>query len=230
MFGAVPVPTSPTVPAVLPLSLLEAIRGLDTPEDLPLDELSPEERIRRLGLSETVAKQIERYGRAAERGGTAPRDEVVSVFRLVSRRADAGVAFFEAGRRAADHIVRRHAGSALTVQRLTPGVVRRRMGQRAAARLAREILGGELRFREGAAELRLADPVSVEGAPDGAGCRFYAALLAELLRQLTGVEAEVTQERCRARGADACVWRAASAASAAPAAQPSDSVDPEPQP
>jgi hypothetical protein len=34
------VPTSPSVPALIPLSLLEAIRNLDTPVEDGLDELA----------------------------------------------------------------------------------------------------------------------------------------------------------------------------------------------
>ena len=43
------------VAAVIPLSLLEAIRNLDTPVEDGLDERSPELVAKRLGLSSTVA-------------------------------------------------------------------------------------------------------------------------------------------------------------------------------
>ena len=43
-------PTSATVPALIPLSLLEAIRNLDTPLEDGLDELAEEIVVRRLGL------------------------------------------------------------------------------------------------------------------------------------------------------------------------------------
>ena len=63
-------PTPSAVPALLPLSLLEAIRNLDTPVEDGLDELAEEIVVRRLGLSPTVAAQIQRYRSTAERDGT----------------------------------------------------------------------------------------------------------------------------------------------------------------
>ena len=62
-------PDAPTSPAVLPLSLLEAVRNLDTPVDDGLELLAEEIAARRLGLSNTVAAQIARYRQTAERNG-----------------------------------------------------------------------------------------------------------------------------------------------------------------
>ncbi|MGH7580987.1 MAG: hypothetical protein ACREM9_12485, partial [Gemmatimonadales bacterium] len=71
--------TSPAVPALIPLSLLEAIRNLDTPVEDGLDELAEEIAVRRLGLSPTVAAQIQRYKQTAERDGAVDADEAISV-------------------------------------------------------------------------------------------------------------------------------------------------------
>ena len=92
---------SDNVHAVIPLCLLEAMRNLDTPIDDGLAELAQEMVSKRLGLSTTVAAQIERYREAAERDDSIALDEAVSVFRLVSRRSDAQLVFADAGRRAA---------------------------------------------------------------------------------------------------------------------------------
>ncbi|HVL16596.1 MAG TPA: hypothetical protein VM387_01310, partial [Gemmatimonadales bacterium] len=69
--------TSTAVPALIPLSLLEAIRNLDTPVEDGLEELAEEMVVRRLGLSPTVAAQIQRYRTAAERDGSVELDEAV---------------------------------------------------------------------------------------------------------------------------------------------------------
>ena len=90
--------TSTAVPALIPLSLLEAIRNLDTPVEDGLEELAEEMVVRRLGLSPTVAAQIQRYRAAAERDGAVELDEAVSVLRLVGRRPDAALVFADAGR------------------------------------------------------------------------------------------------------------------------------------
>ena len=51
-------PSSPTIHSLIPLSLLEAIRNLDTPLDDGLNELAGETVSKRLGLSSTIAQQI----------------------------------------------------------------------------------------------------------------------------------------------------------------------------
>ena len=65
-------PSSPTsalpVHAIIPMSLLEALRNLDTPVEDGLEELAGEIVSKRLGLSATVAAQITRYQEAARRG------------------------------------------------------------------------------------------------------------------------------------------------------------------
>jgi hypothetical protein len=90
------------VPPIVPLSLLEALRNLDTPVEDGLDELAGEIVSKRLGLSSTVAAQIQRYQYALRRGGRVPLDECVAVFRLVSRRPDAALVFADAGGRPPD--------------------------------------------------------------------------------------------------------------------------------
>jgi hypothetical protein len=205
------VPTSPAaVPALLPLSLLEAIRNLDTPVEDGLDELAEEIVVRRLGLSPTVAAQIQRYRAAAVRDGTVELDEAVSVIRLAGRRPDAGLVFADAGRRAARHAVRSTGRSARTLARMSPGGLGRRVSLRAASRLARRVFGGELRSAP-AIEVCMADPLSIVAVPDGAACAFYGAAWGELLRLLTGFEGAILHQQCRARGADACVWYTAAA-------------------
>jgi hypothetical protein len=205
------VPTPAAVPALLPLSLLEAIRNLDAPVEDGLDELAEEIVVRRLGLSPTVAAQIQRYRTVAGREGTVELDEVVSVLRLVGRRPDAPLVFADAGRRAARYAARSRGRSARTLARVSPRALARRMSLRAAARLARQFFGGELRAPGGGTEVRMADPLSIQALPDGAACRFYGSAYGELLRSLTAFEGAMVHEHCRSRGDDACVWRSAAA-------------------
>ncbi|HYC31589.1 MAG TPA: hypothetical protein VEB59_04825, partial [Gemmatimonadales bacterium] len=120
-------PTPQTVPAIIPLSVLEAIRNLDTPVEDGLEELAEEIVTRRLGLSPTVAAQIQRYRQAADREGTVYLDEAVSVLRLVGRRPDAPLVFADGGRRAARYAARGRRAPG-------PGLARR-MAHRHAAKL-----------------------------------------------------------------------------------------------
>jgi hypothetical protein len=210
-FRRTPVPTPLVVPALIPLSLLEAIRNLDAPVEDGLDELAEEIVVRRLGLSPTVAAQIQRYRQTAERDGAVDQEEVVSVLRLVGRRPDAGLAFADAGRRAARYAARSRNRSSRAMARLSPSGLRHRIAVRGVARLARRVFGGELKARSEGSEVRMADPLSVLALPDGAACAFYGAAYGELLRYLTEFEGAMLHESCRARGTDACVWRATAA-------------------
>ena len=199
----------PTVPALIPLSLLEALRNLDTPVEDGLDELAEEVVVRRLGLSPTVAAQIQRYRQAVERGGSVELDETISVLRLVGRRVDAALVFADAGRRAARYAARGRGGSSQTLLKLSPRKVARRLALRSAARVSRAIFGGELRPRPQDLEVRMQASLSTEALPTGEACVFYGAVYQELLRALTGFEGALIHERCRARGEEACVWRTA---------------------
>ncbi len=87
-----------TVDALLPLSLLEAVRTVDAPLDDQDAEYVPELRNKRLGLSEPIYAQIRRYTLAARRSQRTPHDEAVAIARLIGRRSDAAAVFASAGR------------------------------------------------------------------------------------------------------------------------------------
>ncbi len=193
------------------MSLLEAIRNLDTPVEDGLDELADELVSKRLGLSQTVAAQIARYRETARENGRVPFEEAVAVFRLVGRRSDAALAFADAGRRAARHSARASALVLRALVNTTPAFLSRRVGFRAAAGVAQRILHAELRMRDGAAEAAMSSPLSIQALPDGHACGFYGAAFAELLRCLMGFEGSMSHERCLGRGDDGCRWRAAAA-------------------
>jgi hypothetical protein len=199
----------PSVPALIPLSLLEAMRNLDTPVEDGLDELAEEIVVRRLGLSPTVAAQIQRYRQAAERGTPVHVEETVSVLRLVGRRVDAPLVFADAGRRAARYAARNRARSSRTLVSVAPGGVGRRLALRSASRLARRIFGGEVKSGPQDIEVRMSAPLSIDALPTGEACVFYGSVYQELLRSLTGFEGALLHERCRSRGEEACVWRTA---------------------
>jgi len=198
----------PGVHSILPLALLEAMRNLDTPIDDGLAELDSELVTKRLGLSTTVASQIERYRQSAEKGTPVPLDEAVSVFRLVSRRADAELVFSDAGRRAARYAARRTSGLRRAVMRVSPRGLRRRLGIGASARCADEVFRAEMRAVGALAEVRVADSLASRAGAEGMGCYFYGAAFAELLRVLGGFEGAMLHEHCRSRGDAHCTWRA----------------------
>jgi hypothetical protein len=201
----------PTVAALIPLSLLEALRNLDTPVEDGMDELAEEIVVRRLGLSPTVAAQIQRYRQTAERGGAVDLDEVLSVIRLVGRRPDAPLVFADAGRRAARYAARTQGRSSRILARMVPKGMARRITLRNVARLARTIFDGELDSHLPAIEFKMTTPLSILALPGGEACLFYGSAYLELLRGLGGFEGALLHPSCRSRGDDACRWRTATA-------------------
>jgi hypothetical protein len=201
-----PVPDSPLIPAFLPLSLLEALRNLDTPVEDGLEVMAKDIVARRLGLSDTVAAQIERYRYAADREGTVADDELVSVLRLVGRRPDAPLVFADAGRRAARYAVRA-SGGARALARVSPGVLGQRLARRATRRLAATYFRGEMAAKGPEPEVRMLRPLSIGAIPDGSACVFFGAAYGELLRGLVGFEGTMVHEQCEGRGDQACLWR-----------------------
>ncbi len=201
-----------TVNAIVPLALLEAIRNLDTPLDdgLPA-ELASETFTKRLGLTTTVAAQIQRYREMAEKRTRVSEEEAVQVFRLVGRRPDATLVYADAGRRAARFAARQNGGQPPFLGRLLPKSVRQRMGERRAGRALRRSFGIELGNDGGTLSLQLAESLATRSGFEGNGCYFYAALGAELLRVASGFEGSMVHDRCRVRGDAACHWKTAEA-------------------
>jgi len=199
-----------TVHAIIPLTLLEAIRNLDTPlnDGLPA-EFAQETFAKRLGLTSTVAAQIDRYREMADRGTPVSEEEAVQVFRLVGRRADATLAFSDAGRRAARYASRTRGGSPSMAWKVFPRSVRRRAGERAATRALHHVFRLELAREPTGMALRLQDSLATRAGFEGPGCYFYSALVAEILRVTSGFEGSMVHERCRSRGDDACRWKTA---------------------
>jgi hypothetical protein len=193
--------------SILPLAILEAMRRLDSPSDEEVAEYVDELLKKRLGLSDTVAAQIVRYETVARRDGPVRGDELEQIFRLVSRRTDAALVFADGGRKAARLSLLRLSALTRWGARHLPRLVGRRVGFRGARRAANEVFDASL-AREGQdAVAVLAQAIAVRATPDGAACAFYAAGLAELLRNLMDFEGVMMHSRCRSRGDDRCEWR-----------------------
>jgi len=193
------------VHSILPLAVLEAVRNLDTPVEDGLSEFAEELLVKRLGLSSTVAMQLERYEGLVRRDARVEADQLEALLRLVGRRPDAELVFADAGRRAA----RRAARRVFPFRRLLAHIGPRAFGQGAARSAARAVFGVDLRREAGVPVAVLPDAITIRATPDGAACGLWAAALAELLRLLTGFEGAMRHTACRALGAAACEWRAA---------------------
>jgi predicted hydrocarbon binding protein len=197
-----------TVEPLLPLSLLEAVRAVDTPSGEHEAEFVPELRNKRLGLSDTVFAQIRRYTEAVRRNQRPPFDEAVAIAKLVGRRPDAEAVFREGGR-----IFARQAYGALSpvTRRLMlslPSLLSRRIALRHARRIAARYATGRLRRVGSTILLEVERSVTLDTAPRLGGCTFYESALGELMKQLVGGVGAVEHVRCAGRGEGVCEWRA----------------------
>lgn len=196
------------VPALIPLALLEAVQNIDTPPDDGLGALADELAAKRLGLSPTVAAQAARYREQMGSGSDVAEEEAVAVFRLVGRRPDARLVYADAGRRAARFAARRQGVLRRASIAAAPGRFGLALALRTTSQLARRWLLADLSMAEAGLRCAMDDSLGLRAREDGAGCQFYTAAIAELLRQVGDLEWSVTHETCIGRGDRHCVWRA----------------------
>ena len=197
-----------TVDALLPLSLLEAVRNVDTPSDQFDAEYVGELRNKRLGLSETIYAQIKRHNEAVKRGHRIGQDEAIALAKLIGRRPDSDAVFRAAGRYLASQAY--HTLSPLTrkLMRLMPTAFARPLAYRRAKKIAGRYLNGNVRRVGSFLMLEVPRSITLGTAPAGAGCSYYEASLRELLRLLVGSIGAVEHVRCAGRGEGSCEWRA----------------------
>lgn len=197
------------VDALLPLSLLEAVRHADTPSQEELDaELVDELRNKRLGLSDTVYAQIKRYTDAQKRRQRVPPEETLALARLVGRRPDAEEVFRAGGRYLAREAYRTISPTLRGMLRGLPAIVARPIALRRVRNLSARYLNGSVRRVGSALLLEIEQPVTAGVAPSGAGCLYPESFLRELLDLLIGSSGLVEHVRCTSRGDSRCEWRA----------------------
>lgn len=196
-----------TVDALLPLSFLEAVRSVDSPDDLEA-EFVAELRNKRLGLSETVYAQIRRYADAARHHQRADQSEAVGIARLIGRRPDAEAVFRAAGRYLAAEAFRSIPSATRTLIGSLPSLLGRPIALRHTQRIAARFANGTVRRLGSFLMLEIPVSATADSAPRGIGCAYYEAFLRELLRLLGVSGGAVDHVRCISRGDGTCEWRA----------------------
>ena len=197
-----------TVDPLLPLSLLEAVRNVDTPQGDLEAEFVAELRNKRLGLSDTVHAQIKRYGEAVRRQQRPMQDGAVALAKLIGRRPDAEAVFRSAGRHLAKEAYLTLSATARRTILILPSLLARPLALRHARRIAARYFDGTIRRVGNYLMLEVPESVTIDTAPRADGCTYYEAGLRELLRLLVGGGATVEHVRCASRGEGQCEWRA----------------------
>jgi predicted hydrocarbon binding protein len=197
-----------TIDPLLPLSLLEAVRFIDSPQDDFEAEFVQELRNKRFGLSETVYAQIRRYNDAVKRRQRSDEGETRALAKLIGRRPDAEAVFRSAGRHLAKETyltvspVRRRALMVL------PAVAARPMALRTVRRIVHRYHNASISRVGASVILEVHLSMTLDAAPRLAGCAYYEAFFRELLRLLIGGTGAAEHVRCAGRGEGSCQWRA----------------------
>jgi hypothetical protein len=196
-----------TVDALLPLSLLEAVRTIDTPSDQFDAEYVDELRNKRFGLSETVYAQIKRHSEARRRGHRTGQDEAIALAKLIGRRPDAEAVFRAAGRLMAVESYRTISPVTRKLMRLLPAAMARPLAYRHAKKIAARYLNGNIRRVGSFLLFDLPRSITLGTAPGSVGCTYYESSLRELLLLLIGSIGAVEHTRCAGRAEGTCEWR-----------------------
>ncbi len=199
---------SATVDALLPLSLLEAVRTLDTPAGDDDAEYVDELRSKRLGLSDTVYAQIRRYTEAAKRNERLPMSEAVGIARLIGRRPDADRIFRDGGTWLANQVHNRIARPVRWIIRFLPSIVARPLAFRQTRLVAERYYNGSIERVGSFVLLAVPESPTAGSAPNAAGCVYYEASLGVILQKLLDAGGRIEHVRCADKGDGVCQWRA----------------------
>ena len=197
-----------TVDALLPLSFLEAVRNIDSPQGDFEAELTHELRNKRFGLSDTVYAQIRRYTDLVKRKERPSMDEAVALARLLGRRPDAEAVFREAGRHMARESYLTISPFRRRMMELLPSLIARPIALRQFQRIAERYLNGQLTRMGSFVLLSVRESVTLDSAPRAVGCAYYESAFRELLRLLINGAGAIEHVHCGARGEGSCEWRA----------------------
>src|SRR5712671_3332825 len=178
-----------TVNAIIPLSLLEAVRSVDIPEGDDIDvEYVQEHRNKRLGLSDTVIAQIRRYKEALKRNQP--------------------IAIDEAGGILANRMYQMISATRRQIIHLLPAFLARPLAYRQVKKAGNRYLGASVRRVGSSIVVGIKESVTFQSAPKGIGCLYYESALREMLRLLVNGGGMIVHVHCRERGEDTCEWRA----------------------
>jgi len=198
-----------TVNAIVPLSLLEAVRSVDIPEGGDDEvEYVQEHRNKRLGLSDTVIAQIRRYKDALKRNQQIPLHEASGIARLIGRRPDAENIYTRAGNIVADRMYEMISATTRQIIHLLPGFLARPLAFRQVRRLGEKYLGAKVRRVGASIVLGVTESVTYGTAPKAIGCLYYESALRQMLTKLVNAGGMIDHVHCRERGEDICEWRA----------------------
>lgn len=189
---------------IIALSVLEAVRSCDgLPARSSQETTAPGEEIK-LGRTQIVATQIERYAVLARKEGDLQAHELGALFTLVDRRPDADVIFADAGRRAGRHAASRTSLLLRLLHRSLPRSWREKIGRRLVRQAAAKVF--DIDVVAGCTSASTISECAASSSQGGRACGLYGSGLAELLRCFTSFDGACFLTTCRVRGDGTCRW------------------------
>lgn len=205
--ASAPPTAAPSITPVFPLLVLETMRDLDRPTELLEDEDISLSMPRRLGLSEVVRIQIQRFQEEVRQKRPQGASQVEDLVRLVVRRSDAEEIFRQAGVKVAAHMWEQRSPARRRVVRFLPGPLGRMAAQRGVRRMVDRLAGwSRVTVNRWPMELRIRDSLTARADPTGRACAFYGGAFAEMLEYYTGRPYRVLHPECEAREGETCRW------------------------
>ncbi|HUE96146.1 MAG TPA: hypothetical protein VMN39_05775, partial [Longimicrobiaceae bacterium] len=189
------------------LLLLETMRDRDRPPEVLEEEDVSTSLPRRLGLSEVVRLQIQKFTQEVKLKRPQVSSQVEDLIRLVIRRPDAEEIFVEAGQQVARWFWSERSGAIRTLVRFLPRPLALITAHRAGRRMFTRLVGPTpFGVSRRPVSLTIDSSLTSRADPGGAACGVYAGAFAELLELYTGRKYRVTHTRCATRAGGPCVW------------------------
>lgn len=183
------------------LAILEAIRSQDLPSEVMGSEDPAVTMPRRLGLSEVVDRQIDRYRKDARRRQRLTDGELRDLIHLAIRRPDSEDIFFLAGTDL--------SGSDRSPLRpVLPSSVGYFLARRRVRRRLRHLFGRKLGgFGKGAFTLEGRSLPFIRSDPGGDACAVVSGLCQGVLSRYVRAEPLVVHVSCQSRDDEVCRWK-----------------------
>lgn len=201
-------PETPSISPLFPLILLETMRDRDLPPETLEDEDVSISLPRRLGLSEVVRLQIQKFAGEVKAKRAQLSTTVQDLIKLVIRRPDAEEIFVEAGRRVARRFWDERSGLLRGTLRFLPRALTLRAAHRSGRKMLSRLVGpSDFAFSRRPLTFAIESTLTAEADPGGAACAFYSGAMAEHLELYTGRKYRVSHPVCRAvRNGPRCEW------------------------
>lgn len=185
------------------VTLLGTIRSQDRPREVFEAEDPAVTMPRRLGLSDAVKRQIDRYEAAARKRDRLSDEEFHNLVRLAIRRPDSQEVFLRTGRSLGE-------GEGSRVGRAMPRAVGLALARRRVRRLLKANFGRNLGgFARGAFTFEGRSLPFIQADPGGDACALVTGLCEAALDHYLSEDVVVSHVACQALGADVCRWRTA---------------------